>query len=33
LNSLRTAVDAELSDSARWGTTSTLIQAWARLSS
>jgi ubiquinone/menaquinone biosynthesis C-methylase UbiE len=31
LNSLRTAAEEELSDSARWGTTFTLIQAWARL--
>jgi SAM-dependent methyltransferase len=31
LSSLRTAVEDELSDSARWGTTFTLIQAWARL--
>jgi ubiquinone/menaquinone biosynthesis C-methylase UbiE len=31
LNSLRTAVEDELSDSARWGTTFTLIQAWTRL--
>jgi SAM-dependent methyltransferase len=31
LNSLGTAEEDELSDSARWGTTFTLIQAWARL--
>ena len=31
LNSLRTAAEDELSDAARWGTTFTLIQAWARL--
>jgi len=31
LNSLRIAAEDELSDSARWGTTFTLIQAWARL--
>jgi SAM-dependent methyltransferase len=30
LNSLRAAADEELSDSVRWGTTFTLIQAWAR---
>jgi SAM-dependent methyltransferase len=31
LNSLRTAAEDELGDAARWGTTFTLIQAWARL--
>jgi len=31
LNSLRTATEEELGDSARWGTTFTLIQAWARI--
>jgi SAM-dependent methyltransferase len=31
LNSLRTTAEEELSDPARWGTTFTLIQAWARL--
>jgi ubiquinone/menaquinone biosynthesis C-methylase UbiE len=31
LNSLQSAVEGELSDPARWGTTFTLIQAWARL--
>jgi ubiquinone/menaquinone biosynthesis C-methylase UbiE len=31
LSSLRTAAENELGDSARWGTTFTLIQTWARL--
>jgi hypothetical protein len=31
LTSLRSAAETELSDPARWGTTFTLIQAWARL--
>jgi ubiquinone/menaquinone biosynthesis C-methylase UbiE len=31
LSSLRTAAEEELGDSTRWGTTFTLIQAWARL--